>query len=197
MKGLIIGVVILSGSPGLAAELDLDPSVMQSPVLNRWQKQVPNVAEEIRNDPSFRTRFRVGYASGLKISVEDVRIDRTNFTASATYQAANWGADLHYYVRPLGSYINVAPVVGYRHVGTTEGANLGVKALFVLSRGGGADISLTQSWVAPFSSAETGLTTLAIGYAVTHNLRLSTEIQKQNSPDRKESRFGIGIEWMP
>lgn len=198
MKALMIGLVMLSGSPGLAAELDLDPKVIQnSPVLQRWQKQVPNVAEEIRNDPSFRTRYRVGYASELKIGVEDLRIDRTNFTASANYQASNWGADLHYYVRPLGSYINVAPVVGYRHLDTIDGANLGIRALFVLSRGGGADISLTQSWVAPFSSAETGLTTLSIGYAVTRNLRISTDIQKQNSPSRKESRFGIGIEWMP
>lgn len=198
MKALMIGLVMLSGSPGLAAELDLDPKVIQnSPVLQRWQKQMPNVAEEIQTDPSFRTRFRVGYASGLKIGVEDLRIDRTNFTASANYQASNWGADLHYYVRPLGSYINVAPVIGYRHLDTIEGANLGIKALFVLSRGGGADISLTQSWVAPFSSGETGLTTLSIGYAVTHNLRISTDIQKQNSSNRKESRFGIGIEWMP
>lgn len=198
MKASIIGLMILSGSPGFAAELDLDPTVIQnSPVLQRWQKQVPNLADEIRNDPSFRTRYRVGYASELYIGVEDLRLDRTNFTTSANYRASNWGADLHYYVRPLGSYINVAPTVGYRHLETAEGANLGVRALFVLSRGGGADISLTQSWVAPFSVEETGLTTLSIGYALTHNLRLSTDIQKQNSRDRKESRFGIGLEWMP
>jgi hypothetical protein len=194
----MIGLVILSGSPGFAAELDLNPNVIQnSPVLQRWQKQVPNVADKIRDDPSFRTRYRAGYASELYIGVEDVRLDRTNFTASANYQRSNWGADLHYYVRPLGSYINVAPLVGYRHLETAEGANLGVRALFVLSRGGGADISLTQSWVAPFSVEETSLTTLSIGYALTHNLRLSTDIQKQNSRDRKESRFGIGLEWMP
>lgn len=198
MKASIIGLMILSGSPGFAAELDLDPTVIQnSPVLQRWQKQVPNLADKIRNDPSFRTRYRVGYASELYIGVEDLRLDRTNFTTSANYRASNWGADLHYYVRPLGSYINVAPTVGYRNLETAEGANLGVRALFVLSRGGGADISLTQSWVAPFSVEETGLTTLSIGYALTHNLRLSTDIQKQNSRDRKESRFGIGLEWMP
>jgi hypothetical protein len=198
MRALMIGLVILSGSPGFAAELDLDPNVIQnSPVLQRWQKQVPNVADKIRDDPSFRTRYRAGYASELYIGVEDLRLDRTNLTASANYQRSNWGADLHYYVRPLGSYINIAPLVGYRHLETAEGANLGVRALFVLSRGGGADISLTQSWVAPFSLEETSLTTLSIGYALTHNLRLSTDIQKQNSRDRKESRFGIGLEWMP
>ncbi len=198
MRTLIVGFLLL-GSPGFAADLDLDPKVVQnSPVLQRWQKQVPNVTEEIKTDPSFRTRLRLGYSSSeLSVGIEDLRVDRTNFTASANYQASNWGADLHYYVRPLGSYINVAPVVGYRHLETIEGANLGVRALFVLSRGGGADISLTQSWVAPFSANQTGLTTLSIGYALTHNLRISTDFQKRNSPIQKESRIGIGLEWMP
>ncbi|GAP98967.1 hypothetical protein [Leptolyngbya sp. NIES-2104] len=202
MRALIFGMLLLA-SPAYAAELDLDPKIIQnSPVLQRWQKQVPNVTEEIKTDPSFRPRIRVGYsASELKVGIEDLRIDRTNFTTSATYQSSNWGADLHYYVRPLGSYLNVAPVVGYRHLNTEgqtiDGANIGIRALFVLSRGGGADISLTQSWVAPFSADETGLTTLSIGYALTHNLRISTEFQRQNSPIQKESRIGIGLEWMP
>ncbi|BAU13350.1 hypothetical protein LEP3755_38890 [Leptolyngbya sp. NIES-3755] len=202
MRALIFGVLLLT-SPAFAAELDLDPKVIQnSPVLQRWQKQIPNVTEEIRTDPSFRPRIRVGYsASELQLGIEDLRLDRTNFTASANYQYSNWGADLRYYVRPLGSYINIAPVIGYRHLEaqgqSIDGANIGIRALFVLSRGGGADISLTQSWVAPFSADETGLTTLSIGYALTHNLRLSTEFQRQNSPIQKESRIGIGLEWMP
>jgi len=202
MRTLIFGMLLLA-SPGFAAELDLDPKVIQnSPVLQRWQKQIPNVTEEIKTDPSFRPRIRVGYsASELQLGIEDLRIYRTNFTASANYQYSNWGADLRYYVRPLGSYVNVAPVIGYRHLNvqgqSIDGANIGIRALFVFSRGGGADISLTQSWVAPFSADETGLTTLSIGYAVTHNLRLSTEFQRQNSPIQKESRIGIGLEWMP
>ncbi|MBE9013014.1 hypothetical protein IQ250_22700 [Pseudanabaenaceae cyanobacterium LEGE 13415] len=202
MRTLIFGSLLLT-SPAYAAELDLNPKVIQnSPVLQRWQKQVPNVTEEIRNDPSFRPRVRVGYsASELQVGIEDLRIDRTNFTVSANYQFSNWGADLRYYVRPLGSYVNVAPVIGYRHLKaqgqSIEGVNIGIRALFVLSRGGGADISLTQSWVAPFGADETGLTTLSIGYALTHNLRLSTEFQRQNSSIDKESRFGIGLEWMP
>ncbi|MGG6268592.1 hypothetical protein ACQ4M3_29540 [Leptolyngbya sp. AN03gr2] len=202
MRTLIFGMLLLA-SPGFAADFDLDPKVIQnSPVLQRWQKQIPNVTEEIKTDPSFRPRVRVGYsASELQLGIEDLRIDRTNFTASANYQYSNWGADLRYYVRPLGSYVNVAPVIGYRHLQvqgqSIDGANIGIRALFVLSRGGGADISLTQSWVAPFSADETGLTTLAIGYALTHNLRLSTEFQRQNSSIEKSSRIGIGIEWMP
>ncbi len=111
------------------------------------------------------------------------------------------GSRLRYYLRPLGSYVNVAPVVGYRNLETdrysTDGVNLGARLLLVLSRGGAADISLTQSWVAPGTDEEVGLTTLSVGYALTRNLRLSTDIQKQNARQSKDSRVGIVLEWMP
>ena len=104
-------------------------------------------------------------------------------------------------MRPLGKYINFAPLVGYRHLETdkysTDGVNVGVRLLLVLSRSGAADISLTQSWVSPGTDEEVGLTTLSFGYAVTQNLRLSTDIQKQNSPEDKDSQVGIVLEWMP
>jgi hypothetical protein len=101
----------------------------------------------------------------------------------------------------LGSYINLAPVLGYRHLETdaylTNGVNVGVRLLLVLSRGGAADISLTQSWVAPGTDEEVGLTTLSVGYAFTRNLRLSTDIQQQNARQSKDSRVGIVLEWIP
>jgi len=60
-------------------------------------------------------------------------------TLSGDYQATfdgertAWGTDLRYYVRP-GRYINVAPVVGYRHLETnrysTDGVNLGARLLW-------------------------------------------------------------------
>jgi hypothetical protein len=66
-----------------------------------------------------------------------------------------------------------------------------------LSRTGAADIALTQSWLNPGSdSEEVGLTTLTFGYALTHQLRLSTDFQRQNAPQHKDSRLGIGFEWM-
>ncbi len=34
-----------------------DLSIKDSPVLQRWQRQVPNVLEDIKNDPSFWTRW--------------------------------------------------------------------------------------------------------------------------------------------
>ncbi len=198
-----------------AEELDLSPEIIESsPVLQRWLRQVPNVLEEIANDPSFRTRLRLGYsqfpsggqAGGVNVGVEDVFIGGS-LTISGEYQAAfngdrtAYGGDLRYYVRPLGSYINFAPVVGYRHLETNEysrdGVNVGARLLLVLSRSGAADVSLTQSWVSPGTDEEVGLTTLSVGYAFTRDLRLSTDIQKQNSSQSKDSRVGIVLEWMP
>lgn len=202
-------------NPG-ANDLDLSPEIIESsPVLQRWRRGVPNVLEDIRNDPSFRTRVRLGYsqfpstgqAGGVHVGVEDVFIGKTGLTFSADYHAAfngkrtAVGADVHYYVLPLGSYINFAPVLGYRYLDTnkysTDGVNVGARLMLVLSRGGGADISLTQSFVSPGSSEEVGLTTLSVGYALTRNLRLSTDIQKQNARQAKDSRVGIGLEWLP
>jgi len=197
-------------------QLDLSPEIREnSPVLQRWLHQVPNVLEEIRNDPSFRTRWRVGYsqfpstgqAAGFNVGVEDVFIGSTGLTVSGDYQKSfngnreAYGTDLRYYVLPLGSYVNVAPQVGYRNLTTgkfsTDGVNVGARLLLALSRTGAADTSLSQSFVSPGSSDEVGMTTLSFGYAITHNLRLSTDIQKQNSREKKDSRVGIVLEWMP
>lgn len=199
-----------------AEELDLSPEIIEnSPVLQRWLRQVPNVLDEIRNDPSFRTRLRLGYshfpstngASGFNVGVEDVFLGRTGLTVSGDYHRSfngkreSFGADLRYYVLPLGSYVNIAPQVGYRNLTTgnysTDGVNVGARLMLALSRTGAADISLTQSFVSPGSRDEVGMTTLSFGYAVTRNLRLSTDIQKQNSREDKDSRVGIVLEWMP
>lgn len=199
-----------------AQELDLSPEIIEgSPVLQRWLREVPNVLEEIRNEPSFRTRLRLGYsqfpstgqAAGFNVGVEDIFISRTGLTVSGDYQRSfngkreAYGADLRYYVLPLGSYVNIAPQVGYRNLTTgnfsTDGVNVGARLMLALSRTGAADASLTQSFVSPGSHDEVGITTLSFGYAVTANLRLSTDIQKQNSREEKDSRVGIVLEWMP
>lgn len=199
-----------------AQQLNLSPEIIKnSPVLQRWLQKVPNVLDEIRNDPSFRTRLRLGYsqfpstgqAAGFNVGVEDVFIERTGLTVSGDYQRSfngkreSYGTDLRYYVLPLGSYVNFAPQVGYRNLTTgkfsTDGVNIGVRLMLALSRTGAADVSLTQSFVSPGSDEEVGITTLSVGYAITHNLRLSTDIQKQNSKEDKDSRVGIGLEWMP
>ena len=197
-------------------ELDLSPEIIESsPVLQRWLKEVPNVLEDIRHDPSFRTRWRLGYsqfpstdqAGGFNLGVEDIFLGRTGLTVSADYQASfngqreSVGADLRYYLFPLGNYVNIAPLVGYRYLESNDysidGVNVGARLMLTLSRTGAADISLTQSFVSPGSSEEVGITTLSFGYAVTNHLRVSTDIQKQNSREEKDSRIGIVLEWMP
>lgn len=212
----VLSQTVQNKSPNPSQELDLSPEIIEnSPVLQRWLDRVPNVLEDIRNDPSFRTRIRLGYSQfpsadkggGVNLGVEDIFIGDTGLTVSGDYQASfngkreSFGTDLHYYVRPLGSYVNIAPVVGYRHLETdeyaTDGVNLGVRVRLILSRTGAADVSLTQSFVSPGSRDEVGITTLSFGYAVTQNLRLSTDIQKQNARQNKDSRVGIVLEWMP
>jgi hypothetical protein len=204
-----------SPPPNPPAPFDLDPKLIQSsPVLQRWLQKIPNVQQDIKHDPSFRTRLRLGYsqfpstkqAAGWNVGLEDLFIDRTGLTINGDYQASfngkreAWGADLRCYVLPLGSTINLAPVLGYRRLETThyssDGLNAGLRLLLVPSRTGAADISLTQSWVAPGTDEEVGLTTLSFGYALTRHLRLSTDIQKQNARQRKDSRVGVVVEWM-
>ncbi|MFM7426407.1 MAG: hypothetical protein ACKO7W_15675 [Elainella sp.] len=197
------------------APLDLDPALLEaSPLWQRWQEEVPDVLSEIRRDPSFRTRLRLGYSqfpangqeAGLNLGVEDAFVGRTGLTVSASYQRSfngereAYGGDLHYYVLPLGSSVNLAPVVGYRQLHTdrysTDGVNLGARLRIVPSRTGAADITLTQTWVAPGSSEEVGISTLSLGYAVTPDLRIATDLEKQNAPQRKDSRVAVVLEWM-
>jgi hypothetical protein len=196
--------------------IDIDPEILRSsPVLQKWLKGIPDVGNDIQTDPSFRTRVKIGYSQypsagqsgGYHFAVDDLFIGRSGLSASANYNFASngnrtaYGADAQYYLLPLGGYINVTPLVGFRHLETDrysrDGLNLGVKLMLVPSRGGGGDISLSQSWVGLGGSTETGLTTLSVGYALTHNLRLSTDIQQQNARENYDSRIGFGIEWMP
>ena len=201
-----------------AEDLDLDLQILQeSPVLQRWLEEIPNVLEDIRNDPVFRPRIRLGYShfpstnhqGGWHIGLEDFFLGKTGLTISGEYQGTfegdretyreTWGGDLRYYVLPLGNSFNIAPVVGYRNITTnhfqTEGINVGIKAILSSSRGAG-DISFSQTFVSPGSSEEVGITTVSIGYALTPQFRLSTDIQKQNSRGEKDSRVGIILEWL-
>lgn len=194
--------------------IEIDPEILKgSPVLQKWLKGIPDVADDIRNDPSFRTRVKLGYSQypstgqtgGVHLAVDDVFFGRSGLSASANYNSGGsrsaYGVDAQYYLLPLGGYINITPLIGFRRLQTDkynrDGLNLGLKLMLVPSRGGGADIALSQSWVGLGSDTETGLTTLSVGYAITNNLRISTDIQQQNSRENYDSRVGIGVEWMP
>jgi hypothetical protein len=196
--------------------IDLSPEIINgSPVLQKWLQGIPDVMSEMRTAPSFRTRVKVGYSQypstnqsgGFHVAVDDVFFGSQGLSASANYNSSStgkrtaYGVDAQYYLLPLGGYLNITPLVGFRHLETDkysrDGLNLGVKLMLVPSRGGGADIALSQSWVGFGSTTETGLTTLSVGYALTNNLRLSTDIQQQNAKENYDSRVGFGIEWMP
>jgi hypothetical protein len=184
----------------------------ESPTLQRWLKEVPDLWEDIRHDPSFRTRLRLGFTTfpstdntgGINLGVEDIFIKRTGLTISADYQSAfngdrnAYGADLHYFVLPLGNYFNLAPLVGYRYVQSndfnTDGLHLGLRLMLAFSRTGAGDISLSQSYISPGGREEVGITSLSVGYAVTSKLRLSTDLEWQNSIEDHDSRTGINLE---
>jgi hypothetical protein len=201
--------------PKIQNRLDIpDPVLKESPTLQRWLREVPDLREDIRHDPSFRTRVRLGFttfpstdnAGGINLGVEDIFIKRTGLTVSADYQSAfngdrnAFGADLHYFVLPLGNYFNLAPLIGYRYVQSndfnTDGLHLGLRLMLAFSRTGGGDISLSQSYISPGGSEEVGITSLSVGYAVTSKLRLSTDLEWQNSIEDKDSRAGINLEFL-
>ncbi|MGG6239938.1 hypothetical protein ACQ4N7_15030 [Nodosilinea sp. AN01ver1] len=198
----------------IAPTLDLDPAVIEgSPTLQRWLEEIPDVASDIRHQPSFRTRLRASYAQfpsngqigGFGAAVEDVFVvPGTGLTASVDYSRSwngdreSYGGEARYYLLPLGGYVNIAPTVGYRSLSTpayqTDGLDVGLRLLLVPSRGGGADLALSQRWVAPGTEGEVGITSLALGYAVTRQLRLGTDFQLQNSRFGQDSRVGLSLE---
>lgn len=195
-------------------DLNLPPEVIeQSPTLQQWMEEIPNVREDIRNDPSFVTRLQVGYSTfpssngegGFWVGVEDVFIGETPLTVSADYEQTfegdrtSYGADLHYYVLPLGGYFNLSPILGYRHADSgsdydIDGANLGIRLRVVPSRTGAADITLDQSWVVGGDDT-LSRTQLNFGYAVTDQLRLSTDLAWQGTDSFGDSRVGVNLEW--
>lgn len=219
---ILLGIMpVVKGEPTTTSEnIDLSPQLIQeSPVLQKWLKNVPNVAEDIKHDPSFRTRIGIGYAEfpsfehhgGINIRVEDIFIGKTNLTLSGDYETSfdnrqeerreAGGINLQYYVLPLGSYVNAAPIIGYRSIRTNNydenGFNLGAKLIFPLSRTGASDLSVSQTFISPGEDNEVGITTLTFGYAITSEIRLATEIEKQNSRVKKDSQVSIFLEWLP
>ncbi len=194
--------------------LDLPPEIIEdSPVLQKWLKEIPNVLEDIQYDPSFKTRLGFGVtwftsdedATGISLSLRDLFIRRTGLTIDANYYKTTGdrlavGAGVNYFLFPLGNYLNLAPTVGYRYLQSenfsTDGINLGLKLILALSRTGAGDISLIQSFISPGGNEEVGITSLSAGYGITSQIRLSGDIQWQNSPEHEATRLGINLEWL-
>ncbi len=208
-----IPVAIPAQIPEAIAAENSIPEWENSPIFQRWQRQIPNVLADIENDPSFRTRWRLGYGEreqqgGVNLGVEDIfLVDR--LTLSGDYQADTqahdqtnataYGAELRYYLLPLGNYVNAAPVLGYRQMNTenftTNGVRVGGRVQVVLSRPSAADLALSQTWVAPGSSQEVAITDVSLGYALTRNLRIGTQWQLQQYGQGSDRRLGIFVEF--
>lgn len=224
LLALAIAGCFVSGKGALAEparldpELDLPPGTIESsPVLQEWLRSTPDVLGNIRNEPSFRPRLQLSYTllpssedeRGLAIGVEDVFVGDLPLTVNADYATnfddedrdrTSYGTHLRYYVLPLGGYVNVAPIVGYRHVEAVDyresGVQVGFQVKVIPSRGGGADFAYTQSWVSPTEEDGVMITQLEFGYGLTDRLRLATDVEWQFAPGATDSRLGIGVEWM-
>jgi hypothetical protein len=208
---LVLAFFCLSPQVAKSDELDLPPEIKEnSPVLRRWLEEIPDVLEDIKTKPRFSTRLRLGYSqypsnvNGWILGIEDLGINKSPLTFSADYQGTasgeynGVGARLQYYILPLGSYLNFAPILGYRYFQRgdyhTNGVNLGVKLVFPLSAKGGADIFVSQNFVFSGNREQIGITTISLGYAFTSKLRISTDIEQQNSIAAKDTRWGIVLE---
>jgi len=203
--------------------LNVSPEIIEnSPTWQKWIDHHPDLLDEIKNKPSFPTRVRFGYSQfpsnngigGVFFALEDLFIGETPLTFSARYSTSfsttdsnndpldrtSFSTDLNYYLLPLGNYVNIAPVVGYRSITTngysTDGLNVGLRLALALSPQGAADVFVTQSFLNLGSSDEVGVTDITAAYAVNKNLRLSTQIQWQNSIQQSDSQVTIGLEWM-
>lgn len=191
-------------------QLDIPQQVLDdSPTLQKWLEQTPNILQEIRQEPSFRSILGLGLVGfpedtlGFDIQLKDLFLGNTGLTFNTDYQATfdsdhnSFGLELHYFMLPLGSRLNLAPVVGYRTLKQarfeTDGINLGLRLLLVLSRTGAAEVSLSQNWIAPGGATETGLLKLETGYSLTSQISLTTSWQRQNSPSSQDNIFRIGL----
>ena len=192
--------------------IDIPPQIRDSPTLQKWLNQTPDIRREIANDPSFRTRLQVGYSrftqsntNAVTIGFEDLRIGYTPITLSSQFSSGgtinSFGIDAQAYLLPLGGYINIAPVVGWRSFSTAntqnQGLNIGAKLMLVPSRGGGADVALQQTWTNVGSDREVGIGKVSVGYAIAPQIRLATTIERWQGRAISETRGSLLLEWMP
>ena len=191
-------------------ELELERQVIDSsPVLRRWLENPPDLLEDIYKTPSFNSKLRMGLTSrnnslGIEAGVEDLFVGSSPLTVSGSYQAELSGreseiqANLRYYVLPLGSYWNLAPIVGYRQFNQIDrpqisGLDIGLQGILVLSPNS-SNLRLSHTFTDPTGHLEMSTTMLSTSYAITNNLRLGTQIEWRRSPLIYDSRVGILLE---
>jgi hypothetical protein len=191
-------------------DLKLDQEIIKnSPVLQRWLVNPPDILSDIYNTPSFSAKIRLGLTArdqslGFDLGLSDLFLGQSSLTISANYQhefsgqETDLNTDLKYYLLPLGGYFNIAPQIGYRYIDffgeNVSGVDVGLQGILVLSPHS-SDIRLSQTFTAPRSDRETSITTLSTSYALTNKLSIGSNIQWRRSPVRSDSRVGFYLEW--
>ena len=222
-KLLAIGLVsAFVSSPAIAQPADSDPAASDSisevgleaedldnsRVLQRWLDSPPDILDEIRNKPAVPLRLRGGLASNREwtVGVEDITLyDR--ITLSGFYRRAfdeqsdeDYGGDLRYYVLPRGSYFNIAPQLGFRHLdladGLTEGLWAGLVGTISLAPGA-ADLTVAYGFVEPISSDEATVGSVTAAYHVTRELRLAGQVNWRHTIFQNDIAVGVLLEWAP
>lgn len=213
---LWVGVVslgVIGGCGSVWAEpvrLDIDPQIIQnSPVLQRWLTNPPDLLRDIYHTPSFGTKLRAGIISrdnrlGLELGVEDLFVGASPVTVSGSYQTlfptseSSFDLKVRYYILPLGSYVNIAPQVGYRQftaVGqpSISGLEIGVQGILVFSPRS-ADLRLSHGFTNFATDTELSVTALSASYALGRHVWLGSKIEWRRSPIQSDSRVGITLE---
>lgn len=199
-------LLALDPSPDLA----LDAALLEaSPTLRRWLQTPPDLLEEIRNRPLIQPRIQASLGPDTwSLGLEDLRLfDR--LTVSGDYQQVlntpsgteqQFGSSLRYYLAPLGSQVNVAPVVGYRHLEVAERSwgtvQWGAHAVLIPAPGA-ADLTLSYSWLHPPDESISTLVQLTTAYTLRPSFRVGARYRYESSRLDQETSFGLVMEWIP
>lgn len=188
-------------------EVTLEASLVeQSPVLQRWLSQPPDVLSLIRDTPAVPMRLRlgaVGSGSG-GIGLEDLSLG-TRLTLSSDYRwqtdaTYDYGLHLRYYLWPRGERFNLAPEVGFRDLnsplGSSSGLAIGLGGTISLAPGA-ADLSLNYRVLNIASGRETSFASATAAYSLSSSLRLAAQYSWINAPWRRDHRVGMFVEWTP
>ncbi len=212
MAILAMGAIALGGRCVSAqpVKVDVDPRLIQdSPVLQRWLVNPPDLLSDIYYAPIFGTKLRVGGISrdnrlGLDLGIEDVFIGSSPVTLSGSYQTlfptleSSFDLKARYYVLPLGSYFNIAPQVGYRQLNALDarsvsGVEVGLQGILVLSPRS-ADLRFSHGFTNFATDSELSITAVTASYALGRNLWVGSKIEWRRSPIQSDSRVGIMLE---
>jgi hypothetical protein len=205
-----VGLGVWSIAPTAIAN-PVDRQIIESsPVLQRWLVNPPDLLQDIYNTPNFATKLQFGLVSrdnflGLHVGIQDVFWGQSPVTLSGSYQSlfptaeSSYELQGRYYLFSLGSYMNIAPQIGYRHLRSIndrsiEGVEVGLQGILVLSPRS-ADLRLSHGFTNIGTDSELSVTALSASYALTRQLWLNSKIEWRRSVLQSDSRVGIQLEF--